>query len=294
MGGKFYQSNWIISFFPHHSFYGYYIEICGGTFSIGLQLPDKINKICNDLWNDIINLFKQLKNNNNKLREWLSYHPVSQRIYQEFFEKYKSRNFENDLERAGVIFYLLNLSYNAMIGSGIARILPPDSSHDIGRGFTRKVDDIPWFINKLRNVLFESYDFGTCIKKYDSKTSLIYADPPYILPKKTKTQSYYYEADISQPENDWTRTDMVQNNPRVRLANSLNKCKGFVVISYYQHPLLDKLYPKNKWYRFEKVFQKFSVQGSTNDKGRELLLLNYNHRDFKKIDTNQQTIEGLI
>jgi len=58
----------------------------------------------------------------------------------------------------------------------------------------------------------------------------------------------------------------------------LNSVKGKVLLSYYPHPLLEELYPKDRWHIVEiPVYKRSSGKGAGNvkPKATELVLLNY-------------------
>lgn len=94
----------------------------------------------------------------------------------------------------------------------------------------------------------------------DEKGKAIYVDPPYL------AKGAEYEHDFTQLDHVW-------------LASILQKFeKTRVVVSYYAHPDLDNLYPRDRWTRIDCTRAKhLSVQGrrgAESKKAPEILLVN--------------------
>jgi DNA adenine methylase len=61
-----------------------------------------------------------------------------------------------------------------------------------------------------------------------------------------------------------------------RLARLLNASSAYLVLSYYPHPLLDELYPDEKWRRITWETPKHADKTkNSRDKATEMLLCNY-------------------
>ena len=116
-------------------------------------------------------------------------------------------------------------------------------------------------INRLTKITkCENLDYMDCIMKYDSQNTFFYLDPPY-----WKTENYYSNHDFDRKDHE-------------RLANILTKMKGKFSLSYYEFELLSEWFPKNQYLWEEKQFVKAAAasKGKTQNKGTELLILNYN------------------
>jgi len=111
---------------------------------------------------------------------------------------------------------------------------------------------------------FETLDFEEHINKYDSKQSLFYVDPPYFA-----HEGDYYRGD-----------EYFGKAGHQRLADVLTKIDGKFILSYYDFPGLEEMYPKDKYTWKVKAFNKASssnVKDTTKDKkGYEVLIMNYN------------------
>ena len=119
----------------------------------------------------------------------------------------------------------------------------------------------PKFREHFDKITFvENGDFADVICKYDSPTTYFYADPPY-----WKTENYYSNHDFDSSDHK-------------RLAEVLNKVKGKFSLSYYDFEILSEWFPKKDYSWQQKEFAKASAasKGKTQNKGTELLILNYN------------------
>ena len=99
------------------------------------------------------------------------------------------------------------------------------------------------------------------IKKYDSDTTYVYADPPYYI----VGEGNYYS------KHDFTRED------HLRLSNTLKSMTGKFSLSYYHFSQLDEWFPKDKYSWKSKEFHKAAMakSGKEQTKGVELLIMNY-------------------
>ena len=75
-GGKFLLADWIISHFPHH--HGY-VEPFGGGGSVLLKKGRCHFEVYNDLDGEIVNLFRCMRDNGERLRNLIRLTPYSRR-----------------------------------------------------------------------------------------------------------------------------------------------------------------------------------------------------------------------
>ena len=146
----------------------------------------------------------------------------------------------------------------------------PASSNGYARRFSSKggaastrfvgaVESIPWWHNRLRGVeIYSGCGIELAGRIEDRKGTAIFADPPYF----EKGAEYLHDFHKDDHE---------------RLAFSLNRFKETrVVLSYYQHPELDRLYPG--WHQIDVTTTKGLVQSAGRPTGRvdapEVLLVN--------------------
>src|SRR5437588_3695894 len=108
--------------------------------------------------------------------------------------------------------------------------------------------------------MIENRDFEIVFKQWDKPRTLFYLDPPYV-----DFESYY-----GQGKQGFSLQD------HERLAQLLNNSSAYIALSYYPHPVVDTLYPAEKWRRVTWETSKHSQRTKdTHDTATELLLLNY-------------------
>jgi DNA adenine methylase len=115
----------------------------------------------------------------------------------------------------------------------------------------------PGMLKRITDV--ENLDFEEVIKKYDNEDAYFYVDPPYF-----RTENYYSNHDFDR-------------NDHERLAKCLKNTKGKWSLSYYYFDLLEEWFPKDEYKWVSKEFSKAAsaTKGQTQNKGEELLIMNY-------------------
>ncbi len=263
MGGKFFYRNWILQHLPKKHFLCF-AEVFGGVGHVLFALPERLCEVevYNDKWDDLVNLFQQLRNNSKALIKELKLYPYSRTVFYDFVKKFKARDFRDDQERAVILFYLISTSFNGRLS---------DLSLSKKRGnatiLKHKISQLGGITERLQDVVIENMDFRKLIEKYDGPDTVFYCDPPYI------DTEFYYTPEFKEKDHQ-------------DLADILNNIEGYAMVSYYDVPLLDELYPSKIWDRQYKEGVKhaaYNSKGTKKPKSVELLLLNYkNKRDFKR------------
>ncbi|MCB1219093.1 MAG: DNA adenine methylase [Planctomycetales bacterium] len=109
------------------------------------------------------------------------------------------------------------------------------------------------------NVVIESDGFERIIYRYDSQSTLVYCDPPYL-----GTESVYAEGGEFRLDD------------HLALAKCLNLCQSKAAVSYFAHPLLEILYPFPKWnYSYLVRTCNLSRQKRRGNTRMEVLIRNY-------------------
>jgi DNA adenine methylase len=111
-------------------------------------------------------------------------------------------------------------------------------------------------------VIIDNRDVERSLEEYDSPSTLHYVDPPYI------GAEYYYQAGV--------RKKVKKPFDHQRLAEQLNAVEGYVALSYYPDPELDRWYPADRWRRTTWQQPKScSIVADEMQIATELLLCNY-------------------
>ena len=247
-GGKFRIADWIVSFFPGH---GCYLEPFGGGASV-LMRKDRVGtEIYNDLDGDVVNLFRVLRDHGTAAELWhrLRFTPFARA---EFDAAYSDPT--DPVDQAHKLIMRSFMGHGS--DSATRRTRPGfrtkrSRSGTEGGGFTRSPacefaaypDAIHGFHERLAGVVIENRHAIDLIHQFDSPTTLIYADPPYVLSSRTLMRG-------SSNSSHGYRHEMSDDEHRA-LVECLRNCRSMVVLSGYASDLYDReLYPD--WQRFER------------------------------------------
>lgn len=103
-GSKRGSADWIISHFPeHHS----YLEPFFGSGGVFFNKPRSDIETINDLDGEVINLFRQIRNDPERLAREIYFTPYSREAYEMAYQKEP----ENDLEKAVLFYTRLNMGH---------------------------------------------------------------------------------------------------------------------------------------------------------------------------------------
>lgn len=175
-GGKWRIAQWIIRHLPPHRVY---VEPYGGAGSVLLQKPRSHSEIYNDLWDDVVNVFRVLRDPEKaeQLRQQACLTPFSRT---EMLESDEPAT--DEIERARRIIFR---SYSGF-GSASANSLHKTGFRSTSRrsGNAPSMDWKNWpehitsFTERLRGVCIESSPALELIEQHDGSDTLFYVDPP--------------------------------------------------------------------------------------------------------------------
>jgi len=276
IGGKARIGKWIREYIPEDI--ETYVETFSGMFWVFFNMDlNKYPNLKTVVYNDFnplnTNLFRCAKDYDT-LWDVLKQYPcqtlgesVTPEIYGEKFREYQTEIFSDDLEITDENRFHVAAKYVYVLTQVFSGSKPETSTFIDYKGKYRC--KVLIFMDKLKKpeyrahfdkiTFVENLDFQDVIEKYDSPTTYFYADPPY-----WKTESYYSNHDFDDDDHE-------------RLANSLKSAEGKFSLSYYDFPLLREWFPKDEyiWERKEFVKAAAASKGKTQNKGTELLIMNY-------------------
>lgn len=245
-GGKWRLAPWIISHFPAHRVY---VEPYGGGGSVLLRKPRSYAEVYNDLDGDIVNFFRVLRHDGEKLREKLELTPFAR---DEFNQAYEPT--EDPLERARrtVIRSFMGFGSAACTQVSLATTgagFKPDTGYraNSNRSGTTPAHDwanypdkMGFLIERIQGVVIENRSATQVMNQQDSPATLHYVDPPYVhstrgLKQWRTPQSYRHE---------------MSDDDHREMAACLHSLKGMVILSGYRCDLYDELFAK--WRRVDK------------------------------------------
>jgi DNA adenine methylase len=278
IGGKNRMAKWIGSYIPNDI--ETYVEVFGGAFWVYVngevhRKPILKNVIYNDYNRYMTNLLACCRNPQEFLKS------MDEIVAQdsELFYKFKKDVFENkNIKDIEIPDYDYGMKY-AYIVTQIFSGLNPEKGKfiDLKGKYSSKFDafrrrlknpKVVEKLNKITNV--ENMDCADVIKKYDSPTTYFYVDPPY-----WKTENYYSLHDFDTDDHK-------------RLADVLKNIEGRFSLSYYDFEQLHDWFPEDeyKWELKDFVKPASAQKGRSQNKGTELLIMNYQLENKKEKTKN--------
>ena len=213
----------IISYFQEHIIY------CEPFFGSGSVFFNKSRcrmEVINDIDDDVVNLFKVIRDQSEELARLIYYTPYSR---QEFENCYDRENV-SDIERARRFltgsFQSLSSSTHYRSGWKRTGVL---SWHSISKAWAKVHNSILEAAERLRGVEIEKKDALELIPQYNCHECLLYLDPPYIHGTR---KLYMYNHEFYKTEQ------------HSKLLCLLLRHKGPVVLSGYDNQLYEDLLVK--------------------------------------------------
>jgi DNA adenine methylase len=256
-GGKFSHLDWLLPLLPtcHH-----YCEPFGGSAAVLLNRAPSPVETYNDLDGEVVNFFRVLRNDKERLIEAIGLTPFSR---EEFALACIIDPDLSPLERARRFFVRARqvrtgLAQTASLGrwANCKNTSRSGMSGVVSR-WLGSIEDLPEIAERLLRVQIENRPALEVIRLYDSRQTLFYCDPPYVHLTRGDNNAYSYE---------------MTDDEHKGLAEVLNSVQGRVAISNYPCELMDKLYPAPKWI---KTITSARTIHSTKDKRVEALWTNY-------------------
>lgn len=256
-GGKFRSAERIIAAFPPAHCYDLYCEPCAGALHVLFAKPAYGHQeVVGDLDGNLIAFWQHIRDNAKEMYQELDNQPYARQLYYAYHADLFDGVDLTPLERAVRYFYVIR-------GAGTAWLRDPAVGwhyhHESLKAFRAAIEMFQAAKERLKYVSIDNRDVLATVKRYDSKRTFFYIDPPYV------ERHQYYPASLDGFDH-------------VGLANMLNQTEGYVALSYYPHESLDQLYPAAKWRRMEWTQKKHSAiqkNAEKKDDGHELLLMNY-------------------
>lgn len=237
-GGKWHHAPWVISQMPGHR---RYVEPFMGAASVLMRKPRSHAEVINDMDDEIVNLFKVLRDSGAELREKLRLTPFARAEFEEAWLPTK-----DEMERARRVIIRAFMGF----GSAAATDSRPSGRRMTGfRGISDRSGTTPahdWMnypncmdamIQRLRGVVIENRPAVEVIQRHDKGDVLFYVDPPYVMESRTDNDPDY--------RHEMTDEDHEQ------LAAVLKQVKGKVMLAGYHSKLYDRLF--TDWPRVERA-----------------------------------------
>lgn len=247
-GGKFRLSKRIINKIEQiqHKIYAEPFVGMGGIFLRRTQIPKA--EIINDINGELVNLYRIVRRYPNTLYKETEFMFASR---QEFERLLKTQpETLTDIERAARFLYLQNQAFGGKVtGQSFGVSIDRPARFD----FVKLNDRIRAVGERLASVTIERQDFETFIKRYDTKDTLFYLDPPY----------WGNETDYGKGV--FTRADFE------RLRDCLTGIKGRFILSLNDTPQVKELF---KNFTIEQTDVTYSISKTGCCNRSELIITN--------------------
>ncbi|OBA12122.1 DNA methyltransferase [Acinetobacter calcoaceticus] len=176
-GGKFRLADWVIKHFPKHTCY---TEAFGGAAGVLLQKPRAYAEVYNDLDGEIVNLFRVLRNeeNRNKLIEQLVFTPYSRDDFQVAWEPC-----DDSIEKARRLIIRAQMGFGSAGASKGITGFRIDTKRAYGTAQSLWVtypNHLAIVGQRLSGVLIENRPAIQVLQDHDDSETLHYVDPPYV------------------------------------------------------------------------------------------------------------------
>lgn len=213
----------IIKYFTPHRVYA---EPFAGGASVFFAKPPSEIEVLNDIDNTIINLYRVLQDPKKfeELRHRLTYTPYSRAEFVRARRIILNPDGHSDIDLAWAKLVAVSYGFGGMYdheaswGRSVASNLPDRA--------TRRLERLANYHERIRHAYLDCTDAIDFIKYWDTKDTLFYLDPPYVLSTRKTTDLYQNELSDEYHE---------------RLVDVLLSIKGKAVLSGYDNPIYDRL-----------------------------------------------------
>lgn len=227
-GGKFYLAPKLIPLFPDHHCY---CEVFGGAAHVLLQKPRSKVEVYNDIDSNVYTLFKVLRNEKafEKFCDMCQLTPYSREQKEECRKLLFGDTKLSEVEQAWCFYVIAQQGFGGVIESTSWSF---SIRENVSLTFRNKISNLPFIVDRLRDVQVENRDFAFVLETYDRPDTFFYLDPPY-LPETRRDGEYLNEMSYEDHE---------------RLVDILKSIKGKVMLSGYSNNLYDTLGWNTKTY----------------------------------------------
>lgn len=236
-GGKWRLAQWIIRHFPpHHT----YVEPFGGSGAVLLQKPRSHSEVYNDRWNEVVNIFRVLRDPDQaaRLAEMCRLTPFARAEM-----AIADQPSDDPVEAARRMIFRSYSGFGSASSNSLHKTGFRSNSRQSGtspaRDWMHWPDHVQKFTERLQGVVIENREALHVIRQHDAPNTLFYLDPPYV-----------HSTRGMRRRNATYRHEMTDDQHR-ELAETLQACAGVVLVSGYRCPLYEELY--GTWARVDRA-----------------------------------------
>ncbi len=221
---------------PHNC----WVEAFCGSASLTLAKPPAPIEVINDIDNEIINVFKQLRENSVELCQMLELTPYARK---EFENARKDNPIDSEIEKARKFLIKAMMAINGVFGEEQGGFSYSQSYSRNGRDarvnrWYNLPERLSKVVERLRSVRIDNRDANDIFKMFVNRpATLVYLDPPYL---GERTMGY--------------NNDLNDESYHSELLDIANKAKCMVFISGYENELYSKMLTEKKGWTKKTIF----------------------------------------
>ena len=155
---------------PHET----YVEPFCGAATLFLAKPPSRVEVLNDLDGELVNFWRIVKLHSKELVRQLSENLISRELFD--LQKRAPTFGLTDVQRAARYFYLQRLCYGGRVN---ARTFSTSRHRPSGWNPSTLPNQFQSLFKRLERTFIEHLDAVECIRRYDSRGTLFYLNPPY-------------------------------------------------------------------------------------------------------------------
>lgn len=224
-GGKTLLAHRLVAMMPAHTTY---IEPFFGSGAVFFAKPQARNEIVNDADDLVANFFQVLRDHTDALLEACALSPHSRTEY-ERCAGVDPTGLE-PIEKARVFWVRVNQSFAKTAGDRTGWSCTTARSQSVPGSIAGRLGRFAQAAERLMATTIECCDAADLIDRLATPDTVVYADPPYLGSTRAMRRSSDY------------RTDMMDDESHVRLAQVLTDTPATVLLSGYQSDLYEDLY----------------------------------------------------
>lgn len=228
-GGKSYLARRIIELIPDSDVY---VEPFAGGLNVLLNKCQYGTEIVGDLNPELIHLYETVRDHSSVLLDRLKDIPYTEEI----FKRALAAGISTDPVDRALNFLIKHRMSSSGMGEYFSKISGNVSEQAKKSGWGYLDEDLKFTAHRLQGVKFYNRPALDLIDRYDGQNVSMYLDPPYYPSTRQSPNVYEYEMTALQ---------------HLFLLRRIQKCKGNVIISGYDHPVYNKELKDWEKYSFE-------------------------------------------